>query len=68
MMQPLLYLQIIYSLSTVITVFTVCNRIEGPEQTEMLQNVASHLGLHCLPLIQQFLDTTLGSKLYLFNF
>ena len=23
--------------------------------------------LHCLPLIQQFLDTTPGSKLYLFN-
>ena len=29
---------------------------------EMPQNVVSHLGLHCLPLIQQFLDTTLGSK------
>ena len=35
---------------------------------EMSQNVASHQGLHCLPLIQQFLDTTLGSKLYLFKF
>ena len=34
----------------------------------MLQNTASHLGLHCLPLIQLFLDTTLGSKLYLFKF
>ena len=32
---------------------------------EMPQNVASHQGLHCLPPIQQFLDTTLGSKLYL---
>ena len=29
---------------------------------EMLQNAASHQGLHCLPLIQQFLDTTSGSK------
>ena len=34
---------------------------------EMPQNVASHQGLHCLPLIQQFLDTS-GSKLYLFKF
>ena len=29
-------------------------------------NAASHQGLHCLPLIQLFLDTTLGSKLYLY--
>ena len=29
---------------------------------EMPQNAPSHQGLHCLPLIQQFLDTTLGSK------
>ena len=35
---------------------------------EMPQNMASHLGLHCLPLIQQFLDTTLGSELYWFKF
>ena len=28
----------------------------------------SHQGLHCLPLIQLFLDTTVGSKLYLFKF
>ena len=28
---------------------------------EMPQNVASHLDLHCLLLIQQYLDTTLGS-------
>ena len=32
----------------------------------MRQNAASHQGLHCLPLIQQFLDTTSGSKLYKF--
>ena len=25
-------------------------------------------GLHCFPLIQQFLDTAKGSKLYLFTF
>ena len=30
---------------------------------EMPQNAASHQGLHCLLLIQQFLDTTSGSKL-----
>ena len=35
---------------------------------EMSQNVVSHQGLHCLPLIQQFLDHTLGSELYLFKF
>ena len=35
---------------------------------ERLQNAASHLGLHCLPLIQQFLDTTSGSELCWFRF
>ena len=35
---------------------------------EMTHSAASHQGLHCLPLIQQFLDTTSGSKLYLFFF
>ena len=35
---------------------------------ETLQNATSHQGLHCLPLIQQSLDTTQGSKLYLFKF
>ena len=36
-----------------------------PDETP--QNVASHQGLHCLPLIQQFLGTTLVNKLYLFK-
>ena len=35
---------------------------------EMPQNVASNQSLHCLPLIQQFLDTTPVSNLYLFKF
>ena len=35
---------------------------------ETLQNAAAHQGPHCLPLIQQYLDTALGSKLYLFKF
>ena len=35
---------------------------------EMPQNAASHQALHCLPFIQQFLDTISGSKLYLFKF
>ena len=35
---------------------------------EMLQKAASHQGLHCLPIIQLFLDTTLGDKLYMFKF
>ena len=37
------------------------------DQDEPPQNVASHQGLHNLPLIQQFLDTTTSSKLYLFQ-
>ena len=35
---------------------------------ETLQNAESHQGLHCLPFIQQFLDKTSPSKLYLFKF
>ena len=38
---------------------------EDPD--EMPKKTASHQGLHCLPLIQQFLVTTSGSKLYLFR-
>ena len=38
------------------------------DPNETPQNAASHLGQHCLPLIQQFLDTSSGSKLYLFKF
>ena len=37
------------------------------DSDETPQNVASHLGLHCLPLTQQFLDTTAGSELYWFK-
>ena len=37
-----------------------------PDETP--QNAASHLGLHSLTLIQQFLDTTSGSELYWFKF
>ena len=36
-----------------------------PDETP--QNAASHLGLHYLPLIQLFLDTS-GSELYWFKF
>ena len=35
---------------------------------EMLLKAASHQGLLCLPLIQHFLNTTSGSKLYLFKY
>ena len=37
-----------------------------PDETP--QNAAFHQGLHRLSLIQQVLDTTSGSKLYLFKF
>ena len=43
-----------------------CTNSVDPD--EMLQHTASHQGLLCLPLIQQFLDTTTGSTLYLFKF
>ena len=43
-----------------------CANSIDPDETP--QNAASHLGLHCLPLIQQFLDTTSGSELYWFKF
>ena len=38
----------------------------NPEK--MPQNMASHQGLHCLPLIKKFLNTTSGSILYLVKF
>ena len=37
-----------------------------PDETP--QNAASHQGLLCLPIIQQFLDTVSDSTLYLFKF
>ena len=43
-------------------------RANSVDPDETPQNVVSHQGLHCLPLIQQFLDTTSGSNLYLFKF
>ena len=39
---------------------------EDPD--EMLQTEASDQGLHCLPLNQQLLNTTFGSKSNLFKF
>ena len=39
---------------------------ENPDEMPQ-QNAASYQGLHHLPLIQQVLDTTSGSKLYLFK-
>ena len=51
-------------LSTLHYVFAWANSVELDETP---QNAASHQGLHCLPLIQQILDTTSGSKLYLFK-
>ena len=43
-------------------------RAKCVDPDEMLHNAASHLGLHCLPPIQQFIDKALCSKLYLFKF
>ena len=37
-----------------------------PDETP--HDVASYQGLHSLPLIQHFLDTTSGNKLFLFKF
>ena len=33
----------------------------------MLQNVVSHQGLHCLPFIQQLLETATESEMELFK-
>ena len=56
---------------TICYTFTVCIWSDRREQTvypdETPQNAASHLVLHCLPLIQLFSDTTLGSKLFKFQ-
>ena len=38
------------------------------DHDETPHNAASHQGLHCLSLIQHFLDPTTSSKLYLFKF
>ena len=42
-----------------------CTNSVDPD--EMLQKLASHQGLYCLSLIQQFLDIS-GSKLNLFKY
>ena len=41
---------------------------KGVDPDETPQNTTSHQGLHCLPLVQLFLDITLGSKIGLFKF
>ena len=38
------------------------------EPDQMPQNMMSNQGLHCLPLIQQFLNPSTGSKKDLFKF
>ena len=43
-------------------------RANSVDPDKTLQNVASHQGVQSLPRIQQFLNTTSGSKLYLFKF
>ena len=41
--------------------------VNSVEPDELQQTAVSHQGLHCLSLIQQFLDTTLGNKLFMFK-
>ena len=49
--------------------FTVCPVcVNSVNPGDPADDVVSHQGWHCLPLIQQFLDTTSHSKLYLFKF
>ena len=43
----------------------VCANSDDPYQK--LQNAASDQGLHCLPLIQQFIDKSISSKVDLFK-
>ena len=55
-------------------VLTLSMKTDRPEQIvqaqiiKVKQNVASDQWLHCSPLVQQFLDTSTGSKLGLFKF
>ena len=42
--------------------------LSSVDPDQMPQNVASDQGLYCLPLIQQLLDTSTGSKNDLFKF
>ena len=42
------------------SIFTLCIGSDRPEQT--VQNATTDLGLHCLPLIHQLLDTFTDSK------
>ena len=50
------------------TVFTICVQTDRQAWANSLDPDAASLGLPCLPLIQQFLDTTSGSELYWFKF
>ena len=43
-------------------------RANSIDPDEIPQNAASHQGLHCLPQIQQLLETKFCSKLYFFKF
>ena len=38
------------------------------DSEQMLQNAASDQGLHCVQLVQQFLDMSSSSKIELFKF
>ena len=53
-------------------IITLSIGTDRPEQSvapdQMPHSVASDQGLHCLQLIQQFLDRSTGSKLDLFKF
>ena len=53
---------------TVFTVYVFRQMGLSSVDPDEMQKTASHQGLDCLPLIQPFLKTTLGSKLFLFKF
>ena len=50
------------------TVITLSIEIDRPLQTVQTQNAAYEQGLHCLPYMQQYLDTSRRSKLEYFKF
>ena len=50
------------------TLFNACIWTDCADPDEMLKNMVSYQGLHCLPLIQQFLDTTSVCNMYLLKF
>ena len=69
---PLIYSQCLKHLQTTVFTLSIWTKLDSPKQTvdpdQMPLNAASDQGLRCLPLMQQFLDISISSKIELYNF